>query len=80
MSATQLVSEADVKGYFAVMLLAGGIATASKQVGVVFGVGMLETVSAVLIFGTAVLVSGVIVRTSIAAIRKNRERETSLTH
>ena len=80
MSATQLVNEADVKGYFAVMLLAGGIATASKQVGVVFGVGMLETVSAGLIFGTTILVSGAIVLMSIAAIRKNREREASLTH
>ncbi|WP_222914890.1 sulfite exporter TauE/SafE family protein [Natrinema sp. SYSU A 869] len=70
--ATRLVNEADIKGYFAVMLLSGGIAIASKQVSVVYGVEMLETVSTVLIFGTAVLVSSAIVRTSIAALRKSR--------
>ncbi|UTF52268.1 sulfite exporter TauE/SafE family protein [Natronosalvus rutilus] len=69
-SATQLVNEADIKGCFAVMLLSGGVATASKQVSIVYGVELLETVSTVLIFGTAVLVSGAIVRTSIAALRK----------
>ncbi|WP_336364696.1 sulfite exporter TauE/SafE family protein [Halalkalicoccus salilacus] len=79
-SATLLVDEADVKGYFAVMLLAGGIVTASKQVGVAFGVAMLETMSTVLIFGTAVLVSGVIIYMSIAALRKHREHRSSLTH
>nr|WP_273740369.1 sulfite exporter TauE/SafE family protein [Natrinema soli] len=69
-SATRLVNEADSKGYFAVMLLSGGVAIAGKQVSVVYGVEMLETVSTVLIFGTAVLVSGAIVRTLIAALRK----------
>ncbi|WP_224450616.1 sulfite exporter TauE/SafE family protein [Haloprofundus salilacus] len=67
-SATRLVNETDIKGYFAVMLLSGGVATASKQVSIVYGVEMLETVSTVLIFGTVVLVSGTIVRTSIAAL------------
>ncbi|MDL5363147.1 sulfite exporter TauE/SafE family protein [Halalkalicoccus sp. NIPERK01] len=77
-SATRLVDEADVKGYFAVMLLAGGIATASKQVGVAFGVEMLETMSTRLIFGTAVLVSGAIIYMSIAALRENREHRSPL--
>lgn len=72
-SATRLVNEADIKGYFAGLLLAGGIATASKQMGAAYGVGTLETVSAVLLSGTAVLVSGAIVTASINALRKNRE-------
>ncbi len=66
---TRLVNEADIKGYFAGMLLAGGIATASKQIGTAYGVETLETVSAVLLFGTAVLVSGAIVNASINALR-----------
>ncbi|WP_339106032.1 sulfite exporter TauE/SafE family protein [Haloterrigena salinisoli] len=69
-SATRLVNEADSKGYFAVMLLSGSVATGSKQVSAVYGVEMFETVSLVLIFGTAVLVSGAIVCTSIAALRE----------
>ncbi len=70
--ATRLVDEADIKGYFAGLLLAGCIATASAQVGAAYGVVMLETASTVLIIGTTVLVSGVIVRALINAHRKNR--------
>jgi uncharacterized membrane protein YfcA len=73
-SATRLVNEVDVKGYFAVVLLSGSVATGSKQISVVYGVEVLETVSVVLIFGTAVLVSGAIVRTSITALRKSDGR------
>ncbi|WP_206424952.1 sulfite exporter TauE/SafE family protein [Halosimplex salinum] len=79
-SATRLVNEGDVRGYFAVTLLSGSVATASKQVSVVYGVEMLETVSAVLIFGTAVLVSGAIVRASVTALRANRQRSPPLNH
>lgn len=78
--ATRLVNEADIKGYFAGMLLAGGVATASKQVSDVYGIETLETVSAVLIFGTAVLVSGAIVHTSIGSLRKNRQRRPVAAH
>lgn len=78
--ATRLVNEADVKGYFAVTLLAGSVATAGKQVGHVYGVEALETASAVLVFGAAVLVSGAIVRASIATLRRNRERSSLLVH
>ncbi|UHQ98800.1 sulfite exporter TauE/SafE family protein (plasmid) [Natrinema zhouii] len=69
-SATRLVTEADIEEYFAVMLLSGSVATGSKQVSVMYGIEMLETVSTILIFGTVVLVSGAIVRTSIAALRE----------
>ncbi|ELZ23842.1 hypothetical protein C477_01550 [Haloterrigena salina JCM 13891] len=79
-SATRLVNEADMKGYFAGMLLAGGVATACKLVSDVYGVEPLETGSVVLIFGTAVLVSGAIVRTSIAALRTNQQSGSPRTH
>ncbi|MFD1562180.1 sulfite exporter TauE/SafE family protein [Haloarchaeobius amylolyticus] len=79
-SATRLVNEADTKGYFAVMLLAGAVATASKQVSIVYGVETFETVSAVLIFGTSVLVSGAIVHLWIDSLRKNRQRRSPRTH
>ncbi|MDZ5811703.1 sulfite exporter TauE/SafE family protein [Halorubrum sp. AD140] len=77
-SATQLVNETDINGYFAVMLLSGSIATASKQVSVVYGVETLEAVSLALIFGTAVLVSSAIVRTWITALRKSDGRRGAL--
>lgn len=75
-SATLLVDEADMTGYFAVILLAGSIAIASKEVSVAYSVETLETASIVLIFGTTVLVGGSIIRASIDALRKNRERES----
>lgn len=78
--ATHLVNEADIKEYFAGMLLAGSVATASKQASVAYGVETLGTVSTVLIFGTTVLVSGAIVHASIATLRKNRQRWPPLTH
>ncbi|WP_306059615.1 sulfite exporter TauE/SafE family protein [Natronococcus wangiae] len=78
--ATQLVHEADSKGYFAAVLLAGSIATASKQVSTTYGIEALDTVSAVLIFGTACLVSGAIIFASVETLTKNRERRSPLTH
>jgi uncharacterized membrane protein YfcA len=72
--ATRLVNEADIRGYFAVMLLSGGVAIGSKQISVVYGIETLETASTALIFGAAVLVSGAIVRTSITALRKSDGR------
>ncbi|MCL7418248.1 MAG: sulfite exporter TauE/SafE family protein [Halalkalicoccus sp.] len=79
-SATLLVDEADMVEYFAVTLLAGSIAVASKEVSVASGIETLETASTVLIFGTAVLVSGSIIRASIDALRKNPERKPLLPH
>ena len=69
---TRLVNEADLKGYFAVMLLAGSVATASKLVGIAYGVETLGTASAVLIFGSAFLVSGVIAHAAIDSLKKNQ--------
>ncbi|MGM0389476.1 MAG: sulfite exporter TauE/SafE family protein [Natrinema limicola] len=72
--ATRLVNEADIKEYFAGMLLTGGVATAAKQASVAYDVEMLETASAILLFGTAVLVSGAIVHASITALMENGQR------
>lgn len=74
--ATRLVEEADVKEYFAVVLLAGSVATAGKRVGHAYDVETLEAASAVLVFGAAVLVSGAIVRASITTFGRNRERSS----
>ncbi|NUB90596.1 sulfite exporter TauE/SafE family protein [Haloterrigena sp. SYSU A121-1] len=78
--ATRLVNESDLKGYFAGMLLAGSVATASKQASAVSEVETLETVSVVLIFGTAALISGAIIRASIDSLGTNRQREPPWTH
>ncbi|QLG62125.1 sulfite exporter TauE/SafE family protein [Halorarum salinum] len=77
--ATRLVGEGDFTGCFAGMLLAGGVATASKRASVVYGVETLGTTSAVLVSGTAALVGGTIVHASIDALRKNREHGPPLT-
>lgn len=77
---TRLVSEADIKGHFAVMLLAGSVAITSKQVSIVHGIEVFDTVSAVLIFGTAVLVSGAIIHAALDTLKKNRERGSTLIH
>nr|WP_204365625.1 sulfite exporter TauE/SafE family protein [Natronococcus jeotgali] len=79
-SATRLVNESDIKGYFAGMLLAGSVATASKQVSAVYGIETLETASVVLIFVTAVLVSAAVVHTSVNSFRKDREDGSPRTH
>lgn len=67
--ATDLVDEDAIKGYFAAMLLAGSAAVAAKQVGSTYGIGLLETVSIVLIFGSAILVSGAIVLAAVCQLR-----------
>lgn len=73
-SATHLVNESDIEEYYGVMLLAGGVAVGSKLASDAYGVETLEIVSPVLIFGTAVLVSGAIVHASIGALRETRRR------
>lgn len=68
-AATNLVDEDDIKGIFAAMLLAGGIAVASKRLSAIYGIDLLNTVSIVLIFGAAIFVSGTIVYRSIRQLR-----------
>jgi len=78
--ATRLVDEADVRRYFASVLLAGSVAAASSLVSHAFGVEELNTAGALLLFGTASLVSAAIVRSSVETLGKDRERGPPLAH
>lgn len=72
-SATKLVDEDDIKGYFAAMLLAGSIAVAAKKLSTGYGIEVLQTLSIALIFGAATLVSGAVVYSAVTELR-NRSR------
>ena len=70
---TTYVDEDDIKGYFAAMLLMGSVAVAARKVGHVMHVQALTTVSIVLIIGGALLVSGAVVYSGVAALRHPSE-------
>lgn len=70
--ATNLVDEDETKGYFAAMLLAGSAAVAANKLGSVCGIELLNTVSTVLIFGAALLVSGAVVLAAVCRLRGDR--------
>nr|WP_247420740.1 sulfite exporter TauE/SafE family protein [Halomarina salina] len=70
--ATNLVDEADIKGYFAAMLLAGSAAVAANRLGTVYGIDLLNTLSTVLIFGAALLVSGAVVLAAVCQLRNDQ--------
>ncbi|WP_248897114.1 sulfite exporter TauE/SafE family protein [Haloplanus halobius] len=69
--ATNLVDEDEIKGYFAAMLLAGSVAVASNKLGTVYGIDQLNTVSTVLIFGAALLVSSAVVLAAVCRLRND---------
>jgi uncharacterized membrane protein YjjP (DUF1212 family) len=54
------------------MLLAGSLAVASNKLGTVYGIDLLNTLSTVLIFGAALLVSGAVVRAAVCRLRNDR--------
>jgi len=70
--ATNLVDEDEIKGYFAAMLLAGSAAVAANKLGTVYGIEALNTLSTVLIFGAALLVSGAVVLAAVCRLRGDR--------
>ena len=70
--ATELVDEDEIKGYFAAMLLAGSLAVAAKNLSAPLGIEALNTVSMVLIFGAAILVSAAVVLAAICTLRQGR--------
>lgn len=70
-AATDLVDEAEITGYFAAMLLAGSLAVASKTVSEAYDMALLNTVSIVLVFGAATLVSSAIVYSALKQLREN---------
>jgi hypothetical protein len=57
------------------MLLGGALAVAVREAGNFYGIDVLNTVSLVLILGSALLVSGAVVYSSITALRD--EAQTS---
>nr|WP_256487692.1 MULTISPECIES: sulfite exporter TauE/SafE family protein [unclassified Haladaptatus] len=77
-AATSLTDEDDIKGYFAAMLLAGSVAVASNRIGDVLGIQILDKVSLVLIFGSALLVAAAVVYSALVSLR-NRKSQTVVT-
>jgi len=71
-AATNLVDEDDIKGYFAAMLLAGSAAVAANKLGTVYGIDVLNTVSTLLIFGAALLVSAAVVLAAVCRLRDDQ--------
>jgi uncharacterized protein len=70
--ATKLVDDDEIKGYFAAMLLAGSIAVAAKKLSTAYGIEPLNTVSIVLIFGAAILVSSAVVLSAVCRLREEQ--------
>ena len=54
----------------------GAVAVAVREIGNVYGIGVFDTVSLVLILGSALLVSGAVVYSSVTALR-NEARSSS---
>jgi len=75
-AATSIVDESEIKVYFGLMLLGGAVAVAVREIGNVYGIGVFDTVSLVLILGSALLVSGAVVYSSVTALR-NEARSSS---
>lgn len=69
--ATRLVDDGAIKGYFAVMLLAGSLAVAAKNVSTLTGIALLNTVSIILIFGAGFLVSTAVVLAAVCQLRQD---------
>ncbi|WP_380676865.1 sulfite exporter TauE/SafE family protein [Salinigranum sp. GCM10025319] len=76
-AATQLVDEEGIKIYFGLMLLGGAVAVAVRQIGDAYGMPVLDTVSFALIIGSALLVSGAVVYSSVRALRRDREAHST---
>ena len=76
-AATSYVDEDGIKNAFATVLVGGGLGIASKHLAAVFDVPLLRTLSLALVFGSAVLVSGLVVVRFLVAVRRVEEREQS---
>jgi len=69
-AATSIVDEEEIKVYFGLMLLGGSLAVAVREIGNVYEIPVLNQVSLALILGSALLVSGAVVYSSITALRE----------
>ena len=72
-AATSIVDEDEIKVYFGLMLLGGALAVAVREIGNISGIEALNTVSLVLILGSALVVSGAVVYSSITALREESQ-------
>ena len=73
-AATSIVDEEEIKVYFGLMLLGGALAVAVREVGNVYGIEALDTVSLLLILGSALLVSSAVIYSSVTALREESRR------
>ncbi len=69
-AATEVVNADDIKIYFGAMLLAGSVAVGVGEIGGYTGVDELETLSFLLIIGSAFVVSLAVLHTSMKAVRE----------
>ncbi|MFW5905475.1 MAG: sulfite exporter TauE/SafE family protein [archaeon] len=75
-AATSIVDEEEIKVYFGLMLLGGSIAVAVREAGNIYGIEIFDTISLILILGSALLVSGAVVYSSITTIRTESSSTT----
>ncbi|SEG76216.1 sulfite exporter TauE/SafE family protein [Halobellus limi] len=75
-AATSIVDESEIKVYFGLMLLGGSVAVAVREVGSYLDMPILDTVSLVLILGSALLVSGMVVYSSLVELRSDSARQS----
>lgn len=73
-AATGIVEE-EITVYFGA-LLDGSVAVAARKLGTVYGVDVLGTASTVLVPGSALLVSGAVVYSAVAALREESPAAT----
>jgi hypothetical protein len=76
-AATGVVEEGEIKIYFGLMLVGGAVAVALREIGLVFDIGAFGTVSFVLIMGSALVVSGAIVYSSVVGLREQAVAEST---
>jgi hypothetical protein len=72
-AATNIVDEEEIKVYFGLMLLGGSVAVAAREIGNTYGIDVLNTVSFVIIIGSALLVSGAVVVSSVRGLKQREE-------
>jgi len=75
-AATSIVDEGEIKVYFGLMLLGGSVAVAVREIGNYIDMPVLNTVSLVLILGSALLVSGMVVYSSLVELRSESARQS----
>jgi hypothetical protein len=70
-AATAVVDEDEITGYFGLMLVGGALAVATRNVGNVLDVGILNDLSFLLIVGSAVLVAGAVTVSAVEGLRQS---------